>query len=398
MSERVLVTSTKVPISELKPHPRNPRKGNVGAIVDSLEFHGQYRPIVAQTSTGYILAGNHTFLAAKELGWDSVAVSWLDVDDATGERIMVADNRTSDLASYNNDALADLLHSLPDLDGTGFTRLDLDELDGLFEDTPEPVDKPISTPKPKATISIGSDQLWVDEQPLQQWLAPFEGLSKKEVVQLLSDRLGFPEPAKPEKVTRRSPERISGNVETVNIDYLQPYNGNAREGDIGAISESLRHLGQFRPVVVQRSTNLILVGNHTWRAAKHLGWKRIAVAWVEVDDEQAKRIVLVDNRTADLSGYDDNNLIALLTNLSSLDGTGFSGDDLDDLLNDVKSDRDHRPTKDKTIRCSVDKYSWKVPTADYIKWSTEMGDINRCTIIAQRLALPEGSWTSENPK
>lgn len=397
MTDRVLVTSIQVPVTDLKPHPRNPRKGDVALIADSLLYHGQYRPIVAQRSTGHIVAGNHTFRAAKQLGWDSIAVTWLDVDDATAERILLADNRTSDLASYNNDALASLLHSLPDLDGTGFTRLDLDELDGLFDDDKEPNDQPVSNPKPKPTIALGADSLWVDDQPFNEWMSTFDGQNKKQIADKLRSRLGFPEPAEPTKPQRKSAENITAEVETVNIDYLQPFEGNAREGDVGAISESLRHLGQFRPVVVQRSTNLILVGNHTWRAAKHLGWKHIAVAWVDVTDEQAKRIVLIDNRTSDRAGYDNDTLMALLTNVDTLNGTGFTGDDLDDLLNDIKTDRDHKKTPDRDIKCRIGKISWKTPPKDFVAWSNSLGATDRATTIANRLELPEGSWSLDNP-
>ena len=36
-----------VPIASLCPHPRNPRRGDLEAVKDSLRHHGQYRPIVA---------------------------------------------------------------------------------------------------------------------------------------------------------------------------------------------------------------------------------------------------------------------------------------------------------------------------------------------------------------
>ncbi len=39
-----------VPISSLRPHPRNPRRGDLDAVKDSLRHHGQYRPIVANRS------------------------------------------------------------------------------------------------------------------------------------------------------------------------------------------------------------------------------------------------------------------------------------------------------------------------------------------------------------
>jgi ParB-like chromosome segregation protein Spo0J len=397
MSERVLVTTTNVPITELVSHPRNPRRGNIDAIADSLTHHGQYRPIVVQKSTNHILAGNHTFQAASKLGWKTIAVTYLDVDDTTAERILIADNRTSDLASYDNNALANLLHSLPDLDGTGFTPLDLDQLDGLFSDTDEPKDpKPITDPKPSPTINIGIHSLWVDNAPLDVWRSRFAELDKRATTELLRSMLGFPDPIKANPKDRHAPEHISAKVETVPIKTLIPFDGNAREGDIGAISESLKHLGQYRPVVARRETNQILVGNHTWRAAKHLGWKNIAVAWVDVDDEQATRIVLIDNRTSDLSGYDDDALLALLTNVNDLDGTGYTPDDLDDLLNDVKRETEHKPTPTKDIRCKVDRWSFKVTPTEYANWTAKHTDTP--THIATSLGLPEGSWTTENPQ
>jgi ParB-like chromosome segregation protein Spo0J len=123
---------------------------------------------------------------------------------------------------------------------------------------------------------------------------------------------------------------------SLSLDDLTPHPKNVRQGDVGAIAESLTAHGQYRPIVVQKETRLILAGNHTWKAAKVLGWKKIDVVEIDVDDEQAARILLVDNRSTDLATYDDHALAALLESLSSteigLDGTGFDGDDLDDLL------------------------------------------------------------------
>jgi ParB-like chromosome segregation protein Spo0J len=125
-------------------------------------------------------------------------------------------------------------------------------------------------------------------------------------------------------------------VATKKIDALIPHPDNVRQGDVGAIVESLKVHGQYRPIVVQKSTQHILSGNHTWKAAKALGWDTIEVVEIDVDDAQAKRILLVDNRATDLATYDDRALASLLKQLAetegSLEGTGFDGDDLDDLL------------------------------------------------------------------
>lgn len=110
----------QVPIEDLEPYDRNPRRGDVDAIVTSLKRHGQYRPVVANRRTSQVLAGSHVLLAARRMRWTHLAVTWVDVDDDTAARIALVDNRTNDLAGYDEAALLDLLTSLPDLAGTGY--------------------------------------------------------------------------------------------------------------------------------------------------------------------------------------------------------------------------------------------------------------------------------------
>lgn len=129
----MITQTTRIPTTELATYHRNPRRGNLKAIADSLRTLGQYRPIVvnAGTHTGRpneVVAGNHTLLAARELGWDHVDAVIIDVDDITAARIVAADNRTADLGHYDNAELLDLLSALPDLDGTGYDDHDLQEL------------------------------------------------------------------------------------------------------------------------------------------------------------------------------------------------------------------------------------------------------------------------------
>lgn len=125
--------------------------------------------------------------------------------------------------------------------------------------------------------------------------------------------------------------------EFVAVDELKPFPGNPRVGNVDLIAESLTANGQYRPIVVRQGTNEILAGNHTWRAAKQLGWEKIWVAFVECDDATASRIVLVDNRANDVAGYNDGALLDLLGSLSSLTGTGYDQDDLEALLTSLAS-------------------------------------------------------------
>ena len=117
-----------VPVSELKGYDKNPRRGNVKAIAESLEINKQYRPIVVQKSTKKILAGNHTWLAAQSLGWKEIAVVFVDVDDVAAKRIVLADNKTNDLADYDGQVLAELLRDLGTADGTGYSSADMDAI------------------------------------------------------------------------------------------------------------------------------------------------------------------------------------------------------------------------------------------------------------------------------
>ena len=129
---------------------------------------------------------------------------------------------------------------------------------------------------------------------------------------------------------------IQGKTETVKIDSLRPHPRNPREGDIGAIHQSINNNGFYGSVLAQQSTGFILAGNHRWQAMLQAGATEIPVTWIDVDDDHALRILLADNRTNDLATYNDDELSTLLEELvqttGTLAGTGFDGDDLDDLL------------------------------------------------------------------
>ena len=120
--------TANTPTADLVPHPDNPRRGDTPAIQDSILANGFYGTVIAQRSTGRILAGNHRYKAAVENGATEIPVTWVDVDDDEAKRIMLADNRTNDLATYDDEALAEILSGLGDLTGTGYTDTDLDNL------------------------------------------------------------------------------------------------------------------------------------------------------------------------------------------------------------------------------------------------------------------------------
>jgi hypothetical protein len=126
-------------VDSLAEYPGNPRIGDVDAIAASLAANGQFAPVVAQVSTRYVLAGNHTVKAAAQLGWETIAVTWVDVDAAAAKRIVLAANRTAERGSYDQAALAEMLTSLDgDYAGSGWDAGDHDALLKLL--APPPLD------------------------------------------------------------------------------------------------------------------------------------------------------------------------------------------------------------------------------------------------------------------
>lgn len=124
------------PIDNCQPHPDNYNNGDVEEIGASMETNGMYRPVFVQKSTGYIIAGNHTWVTCKEYDATVIPQVVLDVDDMTAHRIMVADNKIAALARPDNGLLLQILEKIHEDDslyGTGFKESELEVLRQLAE-------------------------------------------------------------------------------------------------------------------------------------------------------------------------------------------------------------------------------------------------------------------------
>lgn len=143
--------------------------------------------------------------------------------------------------------------------------------------------------------------------------------------------------------------QLLGPIVRRRTNELEYYPGNARRGDVDAIAASLKAHGQFQPIIVQKGTDFVLIGNHTLKASRQLRWAEIDTCPLDVDDVTAKKIVLVANRTSDLGTYDLDALAGLLSDLDDLTGTGYSDADLVGLLADdddpEPGDEDEKPSK-----------------------------------------------------
>lgn len=130
---------------------------------------------------------------------------------------------------------------------------------------------------------------------------------------------------------------------SVSIDTLQGLPGNPRKGDVDAVAESLKRFGQRKPIVARKDDGTIIAGNHTWQAAKKLGWKEIAVAYVGDDDTTAQAYALADNRTAELGSYDEQALKDLIDKVAAVDPdlvrtAGWSDDAVKELIDKIESE------------------------------------------------------------
>lgn len=175
--------TVQIDADQIREHPQNPRKGDVEAIKQSMQANGVYRPIIVQKSSGYILAGNHTYRAMRELGETRIPVIFVDVDDDTATRILLADNRTADLGDYNHETLIQLLQDIPDLDGTGYDPQDLENLLRLQPETS--LDNLLDEYPPVDDDGMRTIAMKVPEPIFEQWtdylekhdFEPAQGLS-----------------------------------------------------------------------------------------------------------------------------------------------------------------------------------------------------------------------------
>jgi len=140
-----------VSIDRLKPDPKNARihdQANLRAITASLREFGQLKPVVANRKTRIIEAGNAAFQAAKQLGWSQLAVVWVKHNAAAGRGFAIADNRTAELAGWDDALLAELLADIKNDTRDLYEQLlldqlrreneeDQDDIAGQCEDVPE---------------------------------------------------------------------------------------------------------------------------------------------------------------------------------------------------------------------------------------------------------------------
>jgi ParB-like chromosome segregation protein Spo0J len=124
-----------VPIESVSTDPVNARRHpmrNLEAIKSSLRRFGQQKPIVVDLNN-VVRAGNGTLEAARVLGWTAINIVRTQLKGAEAAAYGIADNRTGELAQWDETVLAELLASA-EIGDVGFDEKEISALAGDVEE------------------------------------------------------------------------------------------------------------------------------------------------------------------------------------------------------------------------------------------------------------------------
>lgn len=117
-------------------------------------------------------------------------------------------------------------------------------------------------------------------------------------------------------------------VQDVSIDKIKPYKNNPRDNEAGidAVANSIKQFKWQQPIVVDKD-NVIIVGHTRYLAAKKLGLKEVPVKVATgLTPEQVKAYRLADNKTGELTSWDDELLGGELNDILDIDMSDFGFD------------------------------------------------------------------------
>lgn len=161
------------------------------------------------------------------------------------------------------------------------------------------------------------------------------------------------------------PQRYEAHVP---LGRLTPHPANPNEGDAELLRDLIGANGFAGAVLAQESTGVLIDGEHRWRTAAEEGMDGLPVIWLDVDDDTRNRLLASLNESTRRGRNDDVKLEALLTGLAgtpkALEGTAFSGDDLDSLIKRLNpAPPEGFPSYDEDI-----KTEYKCPSCGF-EWS-----------------------------
>ena len=131
-SELVAISSLSLDPANVRKHPDK----NIQSIIASLKRFGQQKPIVVDAN-GIVRAGNGTLMAAQQLGYTEIAIVRSPLKGSEATAYAIADNRTAELAEWDEGSLAEQLAALQIEDeelalATGFDDKEIENITSAF--------------------------------------------------------------------------------------------------------------------------------------------------------------------------------------------------------------------------------------------------------------------------
>ena len=131
---------------------------------------------------------------------------------------------------------------------------------------------------------------------------------------------------------------------------LKPWAKNPRKNDpaVQAVADSIKRFGFGAPILVRKASGEIIAGHTRLKAAVKLGLAEVPVRYLDLSESEAHALALADNRVGEIADWDAGELAAVLRDLESedvsLDGLGWTGEEIEDMLGDGDAEPDEAPT------------------------------------------------------
>lgn len=129
-------------------------------------------------------------------------------------------------------------------------------------------------------------------------------------------------------------------IQSVKLKDIFPYYDNPRDNTdaIEPVKESFKKFGFIKPIICD-SKGVIICGHTRYVAAFQLGLDYVPVVYSDMDDEQAKKFRIADNKLAEKSEFDETELLEELRKMKvPTDMQAFFFEDIDQMLNfDINS-------------------------------------------------------------
>lgn len=124
-------------------------------------------------------------------------------------------------------------------------------------------------------------------------------------------------------------------VKSVKLSEISPYYDNPRDNTnaVEPTKESIRRFGFVKPILVDKA-GVIIAGHTRYVAAYQLGMEYVPVVYSSMDDEMAKKYRILDNKLAEKSSFDEDQLLEELRNMEvPTEMQAFFFEDIDQMLN-----------------------------------------------------------------